>query len=50
MSKMSRPACGSPAFTEHRHSRSPDCVHQLILMDTNNDLNFIGGFAGSLMD
>ena len=21
---MSRPACGVPAFTEHRHSKSPD--------------------------
>ena len=21
---MSRPACGAPAFTEHRHFKSPD--------------------------
>ena len=26
------------------------CAHSLILMDTNSDSNFIGGFAGSLRD
>ena len=44
---MSRPAGGIPAFTEHKHSKSPDLC-MLILIYTNNDSNFIGGFAGCL--
>ena len=49
MGVMSRPAGGIPAFTEHKHSKSSDLC-MLILIYTNNDSNFIGGFAGSLKD
>ena len=50
MGVMSRPACFAPAFTEHRYSKSSDLCTLIIHMDTNNDLNFIGGFAGNLRD
>ena len=47
---MSRSACCAPAFTEHRYSKSSDLCTLIIHMDTNNDSNFIGGFAGNLRD
>ena len=44
---MPRPARDVPVFTEHRLSKLPDLC-TLILMNTNNDSNFIGCFAVSL--
>ena len=46
---MARPVRGAPTFTEHRYSKSPDLC-RLMLMDINNNANFIGGFPGSLRD
>ena len=40
---------GTPAFTEHRHSKSRHLC-RLILMNTNIDSDFIGDIAGSLRD
>ena len=47
---MSWPAHGAPALLNIDIPYLLICVHQLILMDTNNDSNFLDGFAGSLRD